>query len=104
MDQQNGASSGAQIDQIAQGFEEHIKVTAVGLANVHGNLPPALMLAGLAAAMGRVLSGLTQSGDMAATIRTRSMLADIVTTNTKRAYPALVPANINFDLSAPPAA
>ena len=73
--------------QLAEALEKPLRALAVGLVVTNPLVPQSVMWEAIASAMGGVLSSVTQSQDLTASIRTRTHLAGIVTEAIKKRYP-----------------
>lgn len=80
-------------DQFAVIIEAHLRVVVEGLAKVNPAVPLPVMGQCVANAMGRLLSCLTVSDDIKATIETRGRLGDIFNHSIRKAYPVTKAAN-----------
>jgi hypothetical protein len=76
--------------QLAEILENHFRAVAVGLAVTNPMVPQQIMWDAIAEAMGNVLSGVTQSQDLAATLKIRGHLSDIVSKAIRQRYPSVV--------------
>lgn len=76
--------------QLAEALEHHFRAVAVGLAVTNPIVPQQIMWDAIAEAMGNVLSGATQSQDIAASLKARGHLGDIVNRAIRGRYPAVM--------------
>ena len=75
--------------QIADVFENYFRVTAFGLAAGNPQVPRHMLWEAIAAAMGAVISGVTKSADIAASLQARAHLSKVMADAVQRRYPAL---------------
>ena len=75
--------------QFADIIAGHFQAVAVGLTIMNPQVPRQLMLEIVAEAMGNVLSAITQSQDLAATIALRGKVQDIVAKAIRHRHPAI---------------
>jgi len=75
--------------QIADVVAAHFQAVTVGLTILNPQIPRQLMMEIIAEAMGNVLSGITQTQDLATTIALRGKLQDIVSVAIRKRHPAI---------------
>ena len=83
--------SGQQVSrqQFADIAASHFQAVAVGLTILNPQIPRQLMMEIVAEAMGNVLSGITQSQDLATTLALRGRVQDIVSVAIRKRHPAI---------------